>query len=112
MQGYIKTVAHYGPSDNVDASFTTEELCLDVYRGYSVSFVLTDATADLSMVVTLEGSACSNGNFATITGTKQHFAGNDTVVYNCSNVFYKFMRVKCVFNSGSCSLLVEVTRKN
>lgn len=112
MKAYIDTIALFPETDTVDTTFTTEDCLVDAFKGYSVSFVLTNATADLSMEVELEASACSNGNFATVTGTKQHLAGNDTIIYNCSEVYYKYFRVKCTFTTGSCTLLIEVTRKN
>jgi len=104
------TIALFNDS-GVSATFTTDDCLVDVYKGYSVSFVLTEATSMFSMDIYIEGSACSNGNFAQLTGTSLHFAGNDTIVYNVSQVYYKYFRVVCTINTGSCALLIEVTRK-
>lgn len=96
----------------VSSSFTTASASIDYFLGFSISFVLTNATADFDMSLTLEATACDNDNWATVTGSLLHFAGNDTVIYNVSQVYYKGVKVVVNIVAGSADILVEINKKN
>lgn len=107
---YTSTIALF-PTETISESFETDQVDMKDYLGYSISFVVTNASVDLDMEVSIKVSACDNGNYAEVTGSKLHLAGDDVVVFNVSHVYYKNFKVPVTITTGSCDLLIEVTRK-
>lgn len=101
-------------SQTITSSFTTDGSCLDGFRGFAYSFVTSDRSTNLDMQVSIEVSACSNNNYSVLDGSMHHLVmdSDNTETFVVSEAFYKYVRIRCTVLAGSCTMLIELTKKS
>lgn len=82
---------------------------ISIYGGYSVNVDVTSPVG-LYVTFTLEGSL-DNSTWNEVEGTEVAIETTDSIIYNVSQVSYRYFRVYCNIGAGSANIEVKTVTK-
>ncbi len=87
---------------------------LDRFLGMSITVKSTDNSAPAGITGSVWLASANTdepGDFVTITGSLQQITGPGVLMWNVSQAFFSFIKVKFLITSGNAHLVVTATAK-